>query len=383
MKNRKAARITLLLCSATAIMAALLSGCSSMKMNRIEKAYSNRKVEKLAAEYLEEKYGVKPEFGEIEAYDGVCGGIDATSFVAFRGFAIETDDYLTFMDFEEDGSYTFSDNKQAGEIEEAMREELENAYEGEAYLTMAYAKLASTNDGNTPLPYVSDVEHSYTEYFDGDIAGILAEEEEKYGRYHNTSIYLPPVENPGEVVEQLVRHFENISCRVGIYVYEPGIYEELQPHFGDYDFMCEYEEDRYSMASGNTYYGIESVEEHAFKKAAEGLYVKCGTEVTLYEDAKAGLKTVIDRNPDGKEADYQMTGEEKFLLAAQDDSAILLLVDPEKIEEPYRFSTIHAGGKLVEEEETVDEMLMAYPEVSEDAYVIQGLWGYLLVLYYI
>lgn len=378
MKNRKTAHITLLLVSITTIMTVFLSGCSSTKMNRIEKSYSNRKVEKLATEYLEEKYGVKPEFGEVETYDGICGGIDATSFVAFRGFVIETDDYLTFMDFEEDGTYTFSDNKQAEEIEEAMREEFERVYEEEGYLTMAYEKIASANDGNTPLPYVSDVEHSYTEYFDGDIGEILTNEEKKYGRYHNVSIYLPPMENPGEVVEQLVCHFENISCRVGIYVYEPGIYEELQPHFDDYDFMCEYQEERYSMANGNTYYGVESVEEHAFQKVAEGLYVKCQTEVTLYEDAEAGLKTVIDRNPDGKEADYQMTGEEKFFLSAEDDSAILLLVDPEKIEEPYRFSTIYAEGKLVEEEGTVDEMLTAYPGVSEDAYVIQGSWGYLL-----
>lgn len=378
MKIKKAAYMTVLLFSTTAIMATLFSGCGSMEMNRIENSYSNRKVEKLAAEYLEEKYGVTPEMGEIETYDDVCGGIDATSFVAFRGFVIETDDYLTFMEFEEDGTYTFSDNKQAEEIEEAMRQELKSAYDGEAYLTMAYPKLASANDGNTPLPYVSDVEHSYTEYFDGDIAGVLSKEEEEYGRYHNTSIYLPPVEHPGEVVRQLIGHFENISSRVEIYVYEPGIYEELQPCFDDYDFMCEYDEEAYSMASGNTYYGGDSVKEHSFQKIAEGLYVKCQTEVTLYEDAEAGLKTLIERNPDGKEAEYQMTGEEKFFLLAQDDSTILLLVDPEKIEEPYRFFTIYGEGELVEEEGIRDEMLMKYPGISEDAYTVQGLWGYLL-----
>lgn len=186
MKNNTILLISFLLCTF------LLTACGSKdkaKMNSYAHEFNDNEVKEMAKDYAEEKYGESVQVGDMTSYTDTVYDYDYKQ-QAFKGYYIETNDYITRMAYELDGSYSFSDNKQMKEINEALR----------TYIT-------DQSDCEPDFcPYcpnqIEDIEHTdevqiyRTMRYDGDITepGLL--DPEQYALY-----LVPGPNNKQEVVD--------------------------------------------------------------------------------------------------------------------------------------------------------------------------------------
>lgn len=224
----------------------LLSGCDYKKvtqMNSYAKSYSKSEIREMAEEYVENKYGQTIQAGDVKPYkDYVYYGY-AGKKNAFKGYFIETDDFLTCMAFEQDGTYCFMDNKQAMEITNALQSYIEDSC---TCKVAVYSCDLVTSDLESAEGESADF---YSELFQSNLNGIFHTD---YNR-HLFAIYLEPDKNNINYVEQIYDLVDPLSDDIIIAAFKPDIYKTLQPHFSDYNYVRDYFEDENCTALEMTF----------------------------------------------------------------------------------------------------------------------------------
>ncbi|MDO5292062.1 MAG: hypothetical protein Q4F05_04855 [bacterium] len=202
----------------------------------MKESYSKEDIKQLTSKYLKDKYQLEDiTYGKMGTFDEIYGGIDATQFIGFKGFIVEANDFKVYMAFDIHGDYEFSDDRQSKQIETDLKQKLKEAYSKTAYLSMEYNHVRIYNTDKELYGY-NDYMHSYETLYENDLAKLFKNEIHKD---HLAMIYIDG-EQESERITKLKSEMDKTGVSYYVYQLKEGVYEKLQGHFDDYDYMDHY-----------------------------------------------------------------------------------------------------------------------------------------------
>lgn len=308
------------------LMMLACNGCTSREREKLKEEYPEEKAKELAEEYLEEKYDEEFKVEKIKEFHYTYTYIDATGLSAFKGYYMEVQNFHVFMDFDEEGEYSFSDDKQLDEIRKAYTKKLKDNYDGKGFIYWNVEEVPSIEEDDTGI--LCDFNYdAFHDYFDGDLESFL----DKTGFCSDLDIFLDTLDEKEEekILTNIIEEFEDAD----IYELEKGVYDDCLEVMTEPEMLSDYKGMEYCKV--RVCHG--EIEKFPWKEVENGIYLKSAGDIEIRKDAQAALNEwknyVSARYYDMSKA-YVLCGDEKYVFIPEEDlNKTFLLVNSEKMQE--------------------------------------------------